>query len=36
MKNLWNSVRTKVFTNYSIKGLKTLIEWLVEKMSALA
>jgi hypothetical protein len=36
MKNLWNSIRTKVFTNYSAKGLRTLIEWVVEKMSSLA
>jgi len=29
-------VRTKVFANYSQKGLKTLIDWLVDKMSAIA
>lgn len=36
MKNLWSSIRTKVFTNYSMKGFKQLIEWLVSKMSLLA
>ena len=36
MKNLWASIRTKVFTNYSMKGFKQLIEWLVKKMSQLA
>ena len=36
MKNLWTSMRTKVFTNYSMKGFKQLIEWLVAKMSLLA
>ncbi len=36
MKNLWNSIRTKVFTNYSQKGLRHLVEWQVEKMSTLA
>ena len=36
MKNLWNNIRQKVFTNYSSKGLRTLIEWVVEKMSMLA
>ena len=36
MKTLWNSIRTKVFTNYSMKGFKQLIEWLVSKMSLLA
>lgn len=33
IKNLWSSIRTKVFTNYSQRGLKILIEWLVDKMS---
>ena len=36
MKNLWASIRSKVFTNYSMKGFKQLIEWLVSKMSLLA
>ena len=36
MKNLWTSIRSKVFTNYSMKGFKQLIEWLVSKMSLLA
>ena len=36
MKNLWASIRSKVFTNYSMKGFKQLIEWLVAKMSMLA
>jgi len=36
LKNLWNSIRSKVFTNYSAKGLRTLVEWLVERMSQLA
>lgn len=36
IKNLWNSIRSKVFTNYSSKGLRTLIEWIVEKMTLLA
>lgn len=35
MKNLWNNIRSKVFTNYSLKGLRCLIEWVVEKMSTL-
>ena len=29
-------MRTKVFANYSQKGLKTLIDWLVDKMSLIA
>jgi hypothetical protein len=33
---LWSSIRSKVFTNYSMKGFKLLIEWLVSKMSLLA
>lgn len=33
---MWASVRTKVFANYSQKGLKTLIDWLVDKMSLIA
>ena len=36
MKNLWTSIRSKVFTNYSMKGFKQLIDWLVSKMSLLA
>jgi hypothetical protein len=36
MKNLWLSIRQKVFTNYSMKGFKQLVEWLVSKMSLLA
>ena len=32
MKNLWTSIRTKVFTNYSMKGFNDLIKWLVAKM----
>jgi len=36
MKNLWQSIRAKVFTNYSMKGFKQLIDWLVAKMSLLA
>mmetsp|Transcript_1902 Transcript_1902/g.2662 ORF Transcript_1902/g.2662 Transcript_1902/m.2662 type:complete len:189 (+) Transcript_1902:3059-3625(+) len=36
LKNLWTSIRTKVFTNYSMKGFKQLIDWLVHKMSLLA
>jgi hypothetical protein len=36
MKNLWANIRTKVFTNYSMKGFKQLIDWLVLKMSQLA
>lgn len=30
------SIRSKVFANYSQKGLKTLIDWLVDKMSLIA
>lgn len=36
MKNLWANIRSKVFTNYSMKGFKQLVDWLVEKMSQLA
>lgn len=36
LRNLWSSIRTKVFTNYSQRGLRTLIDWLVEKMSLIA
>ena len=36
LKNLWQNVRAKVFANYSLKGMKGLIEWLVEKMHLLA
>lgn len=36
MKSLWTSIRQKVFTNYSMKGFKQLVEWLVQKMSMLA
>ena len=36
MKNLWTSIRTKVFTNYSMKGFNDLIKWLVHKMQLLA
>lgn len=32
MKALWASIRTKVFTNYSMKGLKSLAEWLAKKL----
>jgi hypothetical protein len=35
-RNLWQSIRSKVFTNYSQKGLKILINWLVDKMSMIA
>lgn len=36
IKNLWASIRSKVFTNYSIKGFQLLIEWLMERMTSLA
>jgi len=36
LRNLWGSIRTKVFANYSQKGLKSLIDWLVDKMSIIA
>jgi hypothetical protein len=36
LKNLWTSIRTKVFTNYSMRGFKQLVEWLVSRMSLLA
>lgn len=36
LRNLWASIRTKVFANYSQKGLKMLIDWLVDKMSVIA
>ena len=29
-------MRTKVFANYSQKGMKSLIDWLVDKMSLIA
>ena len=32
MKNLWNSIKQKVFPNYSTKGYRKLIEWLNFKM----
>jgi len=32
LKNLWQSIRQRVFTNYSAKGLRTLIEWVVSKL----
>ncbi len=36
MKILWTSIRQKVFTNYSMKGFKSLVEWLANKLSMLA
>lgn len=36
LRNLWSSIRTKVFANYSQKGMKSLIDWLVDKMSLIA
>lgn len=36
MKTLWTSIRQKVFTNYSMKGFKSLVEWLANKLSMLA
>lgn len=35
MKNLWNSIKQKVFPNYSTKGYRRLIEWISQKMSLL-
>ena len=35
MKNLWNSIKQKVFPNYSTKGYRLLIEWIQLKMSHL-
>lgn len=35
MKNLWNSVKQKVFPNYSTKGYRKLIEWISRKMTHL-
>jgi len=36
LRSLWGSIRNKVFANYSQKGLKMLIDWLVDKMSLIA
>ena len=35
MKNLWNSIKAKVFPNYSTKGYRKLIEWISAKMTHL-
>lgn len=35
MKNLWLSIRQKVFPNYSTKGYRKLVEWINAKMSSL-
>ena len=35
MKNLWNSIKQKVFPNYSTKGYRRLIEWISNKMNVL-
>ena len=32
MKNLWNSIKLKVFPNYSTKGYRKLIEWINFKL----
>ena len=33
MKNLWNSIKQKVFPNYSTKGYRKLVEWISLKMN---
>ena len=35
MKNLWNSIKQKVFPNYSTKGYRKLVEWISNKMNRL-
>jgi len=35
MKNLWNSIKQKVFPNYSTKGYRKLIEWINFKLNHL-
>ena len=36
MRQLWSSIRSKVFTNYSMKGLKSLAEWIAKKLQSMA
>ena len=35
VKNLWQSIRQKVFPNYSTKGYRSLVEWINHKMTLL-
>ena len=35
MKNLWGSIKQKVFPNYSTKGYRKLIDWINLKMDHL-
>lgn len=35
MRNLWQSIRQKVFPNYSTKGYRQLIDWITNQLKAL-
>ena len=35
MRNLWQSIRQKVFPNYSTKGYRQLIDWITTRLKAL-
>lgn len=36
MRNLWQSIRQKVFPNYSTKGYRQLIDWVSKRFKQLA
>ena len=36
LKNLWQSVRMKVFPNYSSRGSRLLLNWILQKFQSLA
>lgn len=34
--NLWHTFKSKLFNNYSNKGLKTLLEWIFNRLMTIA